>query len=83
MTRIEEIKKRLSEITPGPWGPNWSMNYPFYADVRKPAPSFSKHDSERPTYWRIQDAVFVAAAESDIRYLLDLLEKNGVKDGAF
>ncbi len=81
MTRIEEIKKRLNEVTPGPWGPKWSMNYPFYVDVRKPAPSLSKHDLERPTYWKMQDAIFVASAESDIRYLLELLEKNGVKDG--
>jgi len=36
-----------------------SVNYPFYVDLKKPAPSLSKHDDERPTYYRYQDAQFI------------------------
>ena len=55
---LKELRKIAEKATPGPWGP-WTGNYPFNVDVRKPAPSLSKHDNERPTYWRYEDAVFV------------------------
>lgn len=72
--RLERIKERLKTVTPGPWGP-YSANIPFNAIVTKPAPSLSKHDSERPTYWRVEDAVFVATAVDDMKYLIALLEE--------
>lgn len=50
-------------------------NYPFYVDVRKPAPSLSKHDDERPTYWRYQDGVFVLTFDpKTVIMLLDQIE---------
>jgi hypothetical protein len=57
----KEIEKIINASTPGPWGP-YTTNLPFYAIVEKPAPSASKHDGERPTYWRVEDAQFVVMA---------------------
>lgn len=72
--RLEEIKKRVEKATPGLWGP-YSANIPFYAVVTKPAPSFSKHDNEKSDYWKIEDALLIANAVEDIKYLLKLLEE--------
>lgn len=69
---LEELKSLIDKVTPSPWGP-YSANVPFYADVKKPAPSLSKHDRERPTYWRIEDAQFIAAARD---WLPKLIEEN-------
>ena len=73
-SRIEEIKERLSKATPGPWGP-YSANIPFNATVTKPAPSLSKYDDEQPTFWRCEDAVFIARAHPDLTFLLAVVEE--------
>lgn len=52
------LRRIANEATQERWGP-WTCNYPFYVDVKKPAPSLSKHDHDRPTYWKIEDAIFV------------------------
>lgn len=57
---LKHLRKIAEDATPGPWGP-WTGNYPFNVDVVKPAPSLSKHDAKRPTYWRYQDGAFVLA----------------------
>lgn len=72
MINYKELEKIIDEATPGPWGP-YTANLPFYAIVTKPAPSLSKHDPERPTYWRIEDAKFVAMARE---VLPELIEEN-------
>lgn len=56
---LKDLRKIAEEATPGQW--TGTGNYPFYVDIKKPAPSLSKHDRERPTYWRYQDGVFVLA----------------------
>lgn len=71
--RLAEIKKRYEDSTPGNWGP-YTANRPFYAIVTKPAPSLSKHDEERPTYWKVEDAVFLLGAREDVPFLLDLVD---------
>lgn len=70
---LDDIEKKAKAATPGPWANKWSSNYPFYVDVRKPAPSLSKHDAERPTYWRVQDAEYIAAVSPDV--VLKLIER--------
>lgn len=72
--KLSEIENRVNKATAGPWGP-YGTNLPFYAVVTKPAPSLSKHDDERATYWRIEDAMFVASAREDVVYLLGLLKE--------
>ena len=74
LTRVEEIQQRLDKATPAPWGP-YSANIPFYVEVTKPAPSMSKHDSTRPTYWKYDDGIFVACAYQDIKYLLERIKE--------
>jgi hypothetical protein len=80
---LQSLKEIASKATPGPWG-EWGCNYPFYVDVKKPAPSLSKHDSERPTYWRMEDALFVLNFHpGKVLELLDCieeLEKNANKN---
>lgn len=71
---LEEIEKRATEATPGPWGP-YSANIPFYAIMVKPSSSLSKHDNERPSYWRIEDAILVANAREDILILINEIRK--------
>jgi hypothetical protein len=70
---IKKLRKVAEEATPGPW--KAGGNYPFYVDLRKPADSLSKHDSERPTYWRYQDGLFVLTFNpKTVLELLDSLE---------
>lgn len=72
--RLEDIKRRESKATKQPWGP-YKANLPFYAILEKPSSSLSKHDSERPDYWKVDDAIFVANARADIPWLVKLVEK--------
>jgi hypothetical protein len=74
---IKKIYERVKLATQGRWGP-YSANLPFHAIVTKPAPSLSKHDTEEPTYWRCEDAIFVAHAVEDILYLLGELSEADV-----
>ena len=57
---LKKLREVAEKATPGPWGP-WSGNYPFYVEVKKPAPSLSKYEGEKraESYWRYEDAVFV------------------------
>lgn len=71
--RVKAIKDRLNKVS-GHWD-KFYCNYPFYVVVRKPRPSLSKHDLERPEYWSMEDGLFVANAVSDIEFLLSLIEK--------
>jgi hypothetical protein len=70
---LDDIKKRHQAATPGPW--QGRVNYPFYGVLIKPAPSLSKHDQERPSYWRMEDVVFVVSAHADITYLLSEIDR--------
>ncbi len=72
MINTKELRKIAESATPGPWG-SWCANTPFYVDVQKPAPSLSKHDNERPTYWRMEDALFVLHFNPKI--VLELLDE--------
>ncbi len=73
---IKKLRKIAEEATPGSWENSFSSNYPFYVDVRKPARSLSKHDSDRPTYWRHQDGLFVAVFNpKQVLELLDRIEE--------
>jgi hypothetical protein len=67
MAKLDYIRQRHAAATPGPW--KGHINYPFYGVVEKPAPSLSKHDDERPRYWRYQDAIFTVNAHTDMTYL--------------
>ena len=69
---LYKLRQIAAAATPGPWGP-WTGNYPFNVDVVKPAPSLSKYDNERPTYWRYQDASFVLAFNP--KTALELLDR--------
>jgi hypothetical protein len=66
---LESIKEYSDKATPGPW--TASGNIPFYVDLVKPAQSLSKHDLDRPTYWRYEDGEFVLNARMDIPRLLE------------
>ncbi len=71
---IKQIEKLLAEKTPELW--EASSNEPFYIDLRKPAPSLSKHDDIRPTYWLPQDAKFVLwCANGGVQMLLDRIKE--------
>lgn len=71
---LKDIETRLKESTPGNW--TGSSNQPFYATIDKPAPSLSKHDRERPHYWRIADVTFVLAAHNhDVPKLLEEVKR--------
>ena len=71
---LKEFRKIATEATQGFWA--FSGNYPFYVDVRKPAPSLSKHDDKRPTFWRYQDGVFVTAfCPERVLKLLDEIDR--------
>lgn len=70
--KIDAIRKRAAEATQEPWGP-YRANLPFYVEVEKPAQSLSKHDDTRPTYWKVEDGVFVVHALEDVKFLLSLL----------
>lgn len=71
--RLDEIKGITSAATPGPW--TAAGNLPFYVDLRKPAPSLSKHDKECPTYWKVADAEFVLMARSVVPELIAEIER--------
>lgn len=72
--KLEDIEKLIKNKTPGLW--TGAANAPFYATLEKPAPSLSKHDDERPTYWRIQDVEFVLAmANGGAEFLVDEIKR--------
>ena len=71
--RLDEIEKRVNAMYAGEWTCN--ANMPFNADVVKPRPSLSKHDVSRPTYWHMDDALFVLNARQDVLFLLDLVKQ--------
>lgn len=73
MEELRKLKDICFKATPGPWGP-YRANVPFYAEVNKPSPSLSKHDHERPSYWRIEDAIFIAAASENMLPLINKIE---------
>jgi hypothetical protein len=73
LKQIHEIEYRALKATKGPWV--FTANYPFYVDVTKPAPSLSKHDLQRPTYWRYQDGEFVSTAREDVLLLVKSLRE--------
>jgi hypothetical protein len=67
---VEQMQKALENKTSVVW--LGSGNYPFYVDLKKPAPSLSKHDHERPTYYRYQDAQFILLCwNGGVQVLLD------------
>ena len=73
-TKLKQLKLLLDNKTQSTW--TASGNLPFYAELDKPAPSLSKHDSERPTYWRVQDVEFVLAmANGGVQALFDEIER--------
>lgn len=75
MIDLKKLRKVATKATPGPWGP-WDANIPFSVDVVKPAPSLSKHDDKRPTYWRCEDGVFVLTFNPQMALeLLDEIER--------
>lgn len=68
------LEKIAKEATPGPY--KVEANIPFYCVVNKPASSMSKHDEERPTYWRYEDGVYHAAFTPEkVLQLMDLLNR--------
>ena len=72
--KLVEIKERFKKTTQGEW--TAYVNYPFYIDLRKPSPSLSKHDSERPTFWSMNDGLFVLNAHNnDIPWLIEEVER--------
>ena len=74
MIDIKRLRKFAEEATQ-----TWidaHSNIPFYVVVNKPAPSLSKHDLERPNYWKMEDGYFVATfTPKKVLELLDRLEK--------
>jgi hypothetical protein len=70
---LKKLREVASKATPGDWGHNWSASIPFYVDVKKPAQSCSKHDHERPTYWRYEDGIFASVFSP--RQVLELLDE--------
>ena len=74
MIDTKELRKIANKATR-----DWVVgkgNVPFYVDVQKPAPSMSKHDDERPTYWKYDDGVFVCCfSPAHILELLDEIDR--------
>lgn len=66
MTRLTEIKKRLGEATPGPWGCSKSLVY-----LPNTIGGFDLRGSPN----NLANATFIAHAPSDIEWLLSELEK--------
>lgn len=71
--RLFEIEERLEKMYAGEW--TASANLPFNVDVKKPRPSLSKHDDKCPTYWHMDDALFILNARQDVAFLLDLVKQ--------
>ncbi len=68
--RIDEIQKYLDKATPGPWSGNG--NVPFYATLKKPAASLSKHDTPYSPHWRVEDVELVLNLRNgDAQFLID------------
>lgn len=73
MDKLQKIKEITNNATPvEKWC--FGANVPFYVDVQKPAPSMSKHDDKRPTYWRYEDGLFVGMARHEMPNLISSLE---------
>lgn len=71
MNDLKIIEEKLNASTPAPW--EATGNYPFYVDMKKPGPSLSKHDLDRPTYWSYPDAEFVLLARN--KFVPEMLEE--------
>src|SRR5271166_1597116 len=74
MKDLDRLKKMATDATPGPWGP-WSANVPFYVNVKKPSPSMSKHDADRPTYWKKENENFIYFKEKRNLWILFLYQE--------
>ena len=71
---IEDLKKALKKKTETPW--TASGNYPFYATLRKPAPSLSKHDKPNDDLWYYPDVTFVLmCANGGVQALFDEIDR--------
>jgi hypothetical protein len=69
--KIELLKSALKQATPvDEW--TGTSNIPFYAEIKKPARSLSKHDGERSTYWRCEDVDYALKA---VKWVPDLIAK--------
>ena len=71
LTRLKEYEQKA---TPKEKWEGYS-NTPFYAVLEKPAPSLSKHDYERPHYWRCEDVNYVLFTRHQMAKLLEVVEK--------
>jgi hypothetical protein len=77
--RLDEIRARADAATPGPWGVWTSMDNTrdILSEAEHPAVPlaglYGRDGSEHPTAGEDADAEFIAAARSDIPYLLDRL----------
>jgi hypothetical protein len=72
--RLKELRAIASKATQGAW--RFLANIPFYVDVEKPAPSMSKYDDKRPTYWRYEDGLHVANFQPiEALQLLDYIDE--------
>lgn len=69
---IERFWKYHKEATPQPW--EGSANTPFYASIDKPAPSLSKHDNDRPHYWRCEDVNYALTAINEAPKIIAALQ---------
>lgn len=78
MTRLEEIKRRLEEATPGPWMTRFWMGPLEWPDGMK-ATIFGHgpvHEyKEDGNTLAIKDSVLIANAPADLLYLLARLER--------
>lgn len=70
---IENFKELMAKVDTRYW--EFGANIPFYVDMKKPRPSLSKHDDERPTYWHYDDGSFVAMALYLAPKLIEYIEK--------
>jgi len=68
--KLIELKLRKVQL---PW--TASTNVPFYADIRKPRPSLSKHDGTRPSYWHINDAEYMLLCVNEMPAILEYIKK--------
>jgi hypothetical protein len=77
--RLDEIRARADAATPGPWGVWTSMDNTrdILSEAEHPAVPlvglYGRDGSEHPTAGEDADAEFIAAARSDVPFLLDRL----------
>jgi hypothetical protein len=73
--KLAYLKDLCKRATPAPW--TGTVNYPFYAQLDKPAPSESKHEGSPrgATLWRIADVEFVVSARQEMANLISYIEE--------